>query len=103
MLSPGHHDVTLLSAAGNADYYVKSVRLGNQDVLRSGFTAAGSEHVDLEILLAPSAGQFEGVVTDSDGKPVLGAAVVLIPNDPLYEAASISRWEPLRTEPAISP
>jgi hypothetical protein len=73
-LPPGHHTIDLLSTLDNSDYYVKSIRSGNQDILRNGFTLAGSEQIETEIVLVPSTGRIEGIVTDAEGKPVLGAA-----------------------------
>ena len=43
--------------------------------------ANGSEHIELDVVLASDGGQVEGVVSDANDKPVLGATVVLIPND----------------------
>jgi protocatechuate 3,4-dioxygenase beta subunit len=80
LLSPGHHSIDL--AGMQNGFYVRSIRSGNQDVLRNGFTAASSEHVELEVVLASDGGHVEGSVSDADDKPVGGATVVLIPNDP---------------------
>jgi hypothetical protein len=74
-----HHSIGL--AGMQNGFYVRSIRSGNQDVLLNGFTASGSEHIGLEVVLAADGGQNEGVVSDADDKPVLGATVVLIPND----------------------
>jgi hypothetical protein len=82
VLSPGHHSVDLVPATGDNGLYLKSVRSGNQDVLRDGLTLSGSEHAELALALAPGGGRIEGVALDADDKPVLGAAVVLIPNEP---------------------
>jgi hypothetical protein len=79
LLSPGHDSIDL--AGMQNGFYVRSIRSGNQDVLRNGFTASSSEHIELEVALAADGGEIEGVVSDADDKPVMGATVVLIPND----------------------
>jgi hypothetical protein len=86
LLSPGHHMVDLSGATRSNGLYVRSILAGNQDVLRHGFTSTGSEQIDLAVILASDGGTVSGVVLDADEKPVLGAAVVLIPNDPELRA-----------------
>jgi Carboxypeptidase regulatory-like domain len=80
-LEPGASDMDLSRITREHPFYVKSIRSGSQDILRSGFTAAPSERIDLDVLLGSDGGSVEGVVSDSDDKPVTGATVVLIPND----------------------
>jgi hypothetical protein len=58
--------------------YVKSVRMGNQEVLDKGIdltSARGS--VSLDVILSPNAGSVEGVVT-GDGKPAAGSFVAIL-------------------------
>ena len=80
-VSPGTNIVDLLGITGMSGLYVKSMQAGSQDVLRNGLTLSGSERADLQITLAPHGGKIDGVVLNAEGNPVLGAAVVLIPND----------------------
>jgi hypothetical protein len=61
-----------------AGYYLKSGRLGNQDVLESGLTIAGGT-AKLDLVVSPSGGQVEGVVSDAKQQPAKAATVVLIP------------------------
>jgi hypothetical protein len=79
LLSPGHHTVDLVRTHDGV--YIKAIHFSNQEALRDGFMASGSEHVELEVVLASDGGRVEGVVSDAGDKPVLGATVVLIPND----------------------
>jgi len=67
-------------------FYVKSIRLGEVDVLGNGLdlTRTGGA-AGLDIVLSPTAAQLEGAVIDEKGGPVRGAAVIL---------------RPARTEPA---
>jgi hypothetical protein len=59
------------------DYYVKSVRTANQDVMRSGFTTQGGVSDPLTIVLSSSGGRIDGVVANGKGEPVSGARVVV--------------------------
>ena len=60
------------------DYYVKSGRMGDKDVLDSGIDAARGAAGALEVVLS-SGGQVEGVVLNAEDQPATGAAVVLVP------------------------
>lgn len=82
-LEPGARDIDLSRITREHPFYVKSIRSGSQDILRSGFTASPSERIDLEVLLGSDGGSVEGIVSDADDKSVTGATVVLIPNDPV--------------------
>jgi len=60
-------------------YYVKSARMGREDVLENAMDlmrGAGA----LEIVVADGAGEVEGAVMGSDQKPFPGATVVLVPD-----------------------
>jgi len=60
--------------------YTKSIRLGFEDVLETGFTLSrGTTASRLEVLLSPSGGESEGVVLDDRQRPFSGATVVLVP------------------------
>jgi hypothetical protein len=85
-LSPGPGNIDLSRITKEKSLYVKSIRSGNQDVLRNGFVANASERVELEVVLASDGGKVDGTVSDKDDKPVAGATVVLIPNDPALRA-----------------
>jgi hypothetical protein len=67
--------------------YVKTIRSGETDVLTEGLTVSGGA-VPLEITMASDGARVEGVVTNGDGQPLLGATVALVPRDGLRE-----RWD----------
>jgi len=81
-LSTGASSLDLSRITRERPLYVKSIRSGNQDVLRNGFTVATAERIELEVVLGSDGGRVDGVVSDADDKPLAGATVVLIPNDP---------------------
>ena len=56
--------------------FVKSIQYGGQEVTEDGVEPNAA--APLEITLSATAGQVTGVVGDKDGKPVAGAAVVLV-------------------------
>ena len=85
-LSAGASSIDLSRITRERPFYVKSIRSGNQDVLRNGFTVAAAERIELEVILGSDGGRVNGVVADADNKPVAGATVVLIPNDPALRA-----------------
>jgi hypothetical protein len=71
---------------GDADWFVKSIRSEDKDILRDGLTVSGPGRIPIEIVLSSDGGQVEGVVFDKDDKTVPGAAVVLVPPPTLRES-----------------
>lgn len=74
----GPHDV--LPVGLPVDYYVKSARLGEQDVLDTGFEFTAGVTGVLTFVLNPNSGQVEGSVTNAKEEPVVGVKVTLIPD-----------------------
>ena len=64
------------------DYYIKSVRLGDKDVLESGLDFTAGATGTLEIVVSSNGGQIEGVVLNADEQTVSAARVVLVPDEP---------------------
>jgi hypothetical protein len=69
---------------GPERFYVKSVRFGGQDVTEEGLDLTGGATGSLQITLSLEVAQVDGVVQDSDSKPVSGATVVLVPDSRRY-------------------
>jgi hypothetical protein len=61
--------------------YVKSVKVGGDETVTSGFN--GSKGTSMQIIISGKASVVEGTVTDKDGKPYAGATVVLISDQPV--------------------
>lgn len=59
--------------------YIKSIRLGSDDVLEKGVQVEGSVSGKLQIVIASNGAQVMGSVTDDDG-PLIGARVRLVPD-----------------------
>ena len=63
--------------------YVKSIRMGDLDVLNDGLRLASQPSEPLVILIGTNPGSLEGRVFDSQPHPVAGSTVVLIPENGL--------------------
>jgi protocatechuate 3,4-dioxygenase beta subunit len=62
------------------DFYVKSIRLGERDVLETGFDFTPGTKDVLTLVLNPNGGQIEGSVQNAKDEPAAGAKVTLIPD-----------------------
>jgi len=69
------------------DYYIKSARVGDKDVLESGLDGARAGTGPFEVVVSSLGGQVEGVVLNAEQQPAAGAAVVLVP-DPARRSQS---------------
>jgi len=76
-LDPDQYRFDLHGAPENC--YLRSVRLGRQEVLESGFELTGPPSDPLEVFLSADGGRLEGEVLDERKKPVRGARVALVP------------------------
>jgi len=64
------------------EYYLKSVRLADTDVLEHGIDLEKTSSASgLDIVMSAGAATVEGSVADEKGNPVKGAAVILQPKD----------------------
>jgi protocatechuate 3,4-dioxygenase beta subunit len=73
---PGRY---LVRVSAPVNFYVKSQRLGSEDVLETPLDLTGGSAGALSIVLGISTGEVSGTVTSEDGTPVASAMVVLIP------------------------
>ena len=63
------------------EFYVKSARVADTDVLENGLNIENSGTANgLEIVVSSGAASFDGTVTNAKGDPVKGAAVILRPD-----------------------
>jgi hypothetical protein len=63
-----------------SNLYVKSIRLGDADVLNGGLHLDGRPDATLEIVIGSTPGSLEGVVLNQDRQPVPNVAVSLLPD-----------------------
>jgi protocatechuate 3,4-dioxygenase beta subunit len=75
----GPYDVKAGGLPG--DFYVKSIRLGERDVLESGFEFTPGNTELLILVLNPNGGEIEGSVKTAKDEPAVLARVTLIPEE----------------------
>jgi Carboxypeptidase regulatory-like domain len=75
--SAGDYRVNVSGAP--ADLYVKSIRIGSDNLLDNGFHATGPVANSMEIVLASDGGTIGGVVLDEKSLPLANATVALVP------------------------
>lgn len=76
-VTQGDFRITLLGIP--RDGYVKSMRLGNADVLNDGLHISGPPAGLLEIVIGANAGKIEGSVVNDRQQPLPNRTVVLVP------------------------
>jgi hypothetical protein len=65
--------------------YLKSAKMNGIDILKEGLQVAGGTPQPLELLYSSHSATLEGVVTQSDDLPAVGATVILVPDSSLRE------------------
>jgi len=80
-LAPGASSPSIPASLRTA--YVKSIRIGSDDVLNGGLRVTGSSQDELVIVIGTNPGSFEGRAINADGQPVRAATVVMIPESGL--------------------
>ncbi len=86
-VAPGDFRVTLQRVP--PDGYVKSMRLGNADVLNDGLHLSGPPEGLLEIVIGANAGKIEGSVVNARQQAVANRTVVLVPDFRLRQRADL--------------
>jgi hypothetical protein len=82
----------------SGNYYLKSARLGDEEVLESGLDLTHGVSGTLEVVLSSNGGQVEGVVLNANEQPEAAATVVLVPDEPrrsqtrLYKDATTDQY-----------
>ena len=61
--------------------YVKSIRIGNEDILNAGLRVKGTPSALMEVVIARNPGALEGQVVSNGRGLAADAAVVLIPDN----------------------
>jgi hypothetical protein len=62
------------------DWYVKSIRMGNADVLDGGLHITGPPENPLEIVISANAGRIQGSVVNARQETLANRSVVLVPD-----------------------
>jgi hypothetical protein len=77
LMSPGDYRMNVDRLPANT--YVKSIRMGNDDVLRSGFHVNQSSDNTIQIVIGSDGGTITGSVVDENLAPFPNATIALIP------------------------
>jgi hypothetical protein len=72
-----------------ADGYVKSMRMGNADVLNDGLHISGPPDIMLEIVIGTNAGRIEGSVVNARDEVLANRTVVLVPDVRLRQRSDL--------------
>jgi protocatechuate 3,4-dioxygenase beta subunit len=84
---PGDFRVTLQRVP--PDGYIKSMRLGNADVLNDGLHISGPPEGSLEIVIGANAGKIEGSVVNARQQTLPNRTVVLVPDFRLRQRSDL--------------
>jgi len=72
-------------------YWVKSIRMGDQEVKYTGIDLGHSPAAALTVILAPNAAQIDGMILNEQQEPAAGATVVLVPEAKLRDHSEAYR------------
>jgi len=79
-VTPTHYELNVHGFPD--DYYIKSAAVGGKDILEAGINFTPGTSGAIEIVLAGTGGQVEGVVLNADQQPATEASVVAVPDEP---------------------
>jgi len=79
LVAPGDFRMTVANIP--ASTYVKSIRMGNEDILRSGLHITKPVDANVQIVIGTDGGTLQGSVIDSSQRPFTNATVALVPED----------------------
>jgi hypothetical protein len=77
-VAPGDYRVTLQGVPQDA--YIKSIRMGNADILDGGLHITGAPENPLEIVINLNAGRIDGTAVNARGEPLPNRTVALVPD-----------------------
>jgi hypothetical protein len=76
-VAPGDFKVSVANIP--ASTYVKSIRMGNEDVLRSGLHITNPVDTTVQIVIGTDGGTLQGLALDGSLRPFTNATVALVP------------------------
>lgn len=77
---PARYQLSLYPLPDGA--YVRSVRVGEQEMPAHAIDLSGGVAGELQVILKMAAGEVDGTVQDENGQPASGAVVTLLPDPP---------------------
>jgi protocatechuate 3,4-dioxygenase beta subunit len=88
-IQPGDFRLTVLQLP--PDGYIKSMRMGNADVLTDGLHLRSAPDSTIEIVIGANAGRIEGSVVNTRGETLSNRTVVLVPEVRLRQRNDLYR------------
>jgi hypothetical protein len=88
--APDTYQLTLAGVPENC--YVKSMRMGEEDVLGKDLNLARGGGAPIDIVLSPTAGSVEAVVLDAKQQPAGGVTVVAVPDGARAESQQFYKF-----------
>jgi hypothetical protein len=79
LVAPGDFRITVANIPPST--YVKSIRMGNEDILRSGLHITKPVDANVQIMIGTDGGTLLGSAVDSSLRPFTNATVALVPED----------------------
>jgi protocatechuate 3,4-dioxygenase beta subunit len=76
---PDRYNIYRFYGSAVGQYYPKSARAGETDLLADGLTVPAGASIHIAVTLASDGAAVEGAVRNEDGLPASGATVVLVP------------------------
>jgi hypothetical protein len=77
---PPDHYAVKIEGSLLREFYIKTARAGDTDVLSDGLTVMGPGTIGIDVVMAADGGMAQGVVRDKDQQPVAGATILLAPD-----------------------
>jgi hypothetical protein len=77
---PPDHYAVKIDGSLLREFYIKTARAGDADVLADGLTVMGPGTIGIEVVLAYDGAVAHGIVRDKDRQPVAGATILLAPD-----------------------
>ena len=86
----GRYDLALAKFRGEPDdFYVKSIRFGDDEALSAGLDVRGAESGKIEIVLRDDGGTISCQVNSENGEPASSAKVMAVPAGPQRHALAL--------------
>ena len=103
-VAAGNYRMNVAAPPAFGNSYVKSIRLGEIDVLNSGLSVSSRPESRIEIVLGSNAGALEGRALSREQQPAVNVTVVLVPDSgrrqraELYKSAQTDTFGKFRFE-----
>ena len=77
---PPDHYAVKIGGSLLREFYIKTARAGDIDVMADGLTVTGPGTIGIDVVLGSDGAAAQGIVRDKDQQPVAGATILLAPD-----------------------